>query len=255
MAELQTIQLSSIRGYTDYLADDNTLDTVLFRGQSNDSPLIPRIGRIQVDRPLLDAEKAILDMFKQQSLPYLDRMPTNEWEWLAVAQHHGLPTRLLDWTLNPLIALWFAVERQPSGQQNGVVWVFKPSASDFVNVIRDVPFSEGRTKVFRPSHITERIRVQAGYFTVHKYMKLQRRFVPLETMRAYKSRLVKLFVPSSAFADLRYRLDQYGVNKSTVFPGLDGLSGHIEWLHSVLGDEMHLRRDVATASWRLSNSP
>jgi hypothetical protein len=251
MSKVKVLSVKSINDFTRYLAADNTPDTVLFRGQPEDWPLVPKIGRLAVDRPVVEAETAILETFKQQSLPFLERVPASDWEWLAIAQHHGLPTRLLDWTLNPLVALWFAVARPPSARRNGIVWVFKPASEDFVNIAHEGPFSGDRTKVFRPSHVAERIRVQAGYFSVHKYLTKDRRFVPFDKIALYKSRLTKVVVAHSAFADIRFRLDQYGVNYSTVFPGLDGVSRHIEWLHSFLDDEKRLRRSVVDTRWEM----
>jgi hypothetical protein len=227
----------------------------LFRGQPEDRPLVPKIGRLKIDRPVIEAEKVVLDFFKQQSLPFLERAPVSEWEWLAIAQHHGLPTRLLDWTLNPLVALWFAVRSPCTGRRNGVVWAFKPNSDDYVNDAHDDPFSGDRTKVFRPPHVAQRIRAQAGYFTVHQYLDKSGRFVPFERITSYQPRLTKLIVSPSAFADIRFRLDQYGVNHSIVFPGLDGLSGYIEWLHTYLDDEKNLRRefDPNTGRWGWKN--
>jgi FRG domain len=248
---VQIRRIKSIKDFTDYLTKDNTPDTVLFRGQVEDLPLVPKIGRLEVDRPVIEAERAIFDNFKQQALPFLERTPDSEWEWLAIAQHHGLPTRLLDWTLNPLVALWFTVASPPKSKMNGVVWAFKPQPDDFVNIAHEDPFSPGRTKVFRPSHVAERIRAQAGYFTVHKYLDKSNKFVPFGKIAAYKPRLTKLVVVRSSFADIRFRLDQYGINQSIVFPGLDGLSKHIQWLHTFLNDEKHLRRTIARMSWDL----
>lgn len=256
---MSTIRREEVKKFDDFsrfVEECNTRDTVLFRGQRQDWALIPKIGRITPDREnLRDTESAIFEQFKREAMPFLGRIPANDWEWLALAQHHGLPTRLLDWSLNPLIALWFAVSlpavthivKQTEVYLPSVVWVFFPEDRDFAQTENN-PFAGRRTLFYRPSHIAERIRVQSGYFSVHKMIG-ESSFVRLENNTRYRSRIIKLIIDPNAFSLIRYRLDQFGINKSSIFPGLDGLSAHIEWLHVFLSDESVLTRNASTKSW------
>jgi len=84
----------------------------VFRGENSlKYRLRSKFGRLQTKNPAnnQEIEKGILKEFARLSVPHLDARFANDWELLAIAQHHGLPTRLLDWTLNPLIAAHFAM--------------------------------------------------------------------------------------------------------------------------------------------------
>lgn len=192
----------------------------LFRGQPEDRPLLPKIGRGTCKPELLSQEQRLFAEFKKRSAAYLDTANRDDWDFLAIAQHHGMATRLLDWTDNPLVALWFAVREGPQ-QGDGVVWVFPFSEEDIADQDKDSPFQDGRTKVFQPKHITKTIAAQDGWFTVHKFV--DGKFIPLENNKNYKGNFLKLRIPKEKVEGLRTQLGLIGVNDSTMFPDLGGL--------------------------------
>ncbi len=205
----------------------------LFRGQPRDEPLLPKIARNNPTWDVLKLEKHLLEDFRRGSVPYLAVRPEDEWDWLAVAQHYGLMTRLLDWTDNPLAALWFAVQGRSKGQL-GVVWVFDVPLEDVVGSgAKPGPFRGPRTQAFRPRHLTRTIVAQGGWFTVHKYLEEQSKFLPLEQISRLKPRLFKLRV-SSDFRKLRTQLHLCGVNEATMFPELGRLCRHLNSLRLAL---------------------
>src|SRR5688500_133297 len=87
-------------------------DSGVYRGAANASwPLLTSLdtlGGVSPPHGKADLEEHILRNFIRYSRPYFGSQPVNEWEILVAAQHHGLPTRLLDWTYSPLVAAHFA---------------------------------------------------------------------------------------------------------------------------------------------------
>ncbi|PKK84372.1 MAG: hypothetical protein CVT49_03350 [candidate division Zixibacteria bacterium HGW-Zixibacteria-1] len=210
---------------------------ILFRGQNIDKPLLPKIARIKMYQPVLAREQKMFTEFIRQSTPFLGSVTLNAWDWLALAQHHGMATRLLDWTINPLAALWFAVGNPPLKDQYGVIWAFETLSSDFADLINKDPFKIKRTRLFKPRNIDARISAQGGWFTAHSFDHRLKIFTAFEKTRVYKKRLSKIIIPAEEFSSIRRELDRCGYNPMTMFPGLDGLCQHIQWQNSFLADE------------------
>ena len=223
-----------VESFQEYLKFLNSLSKsfqnkfCLYRGQPCDKPLIPKIGRLG----LQDIEKVECDIyndFQKRYVAYSSKSYQNNSDLLSLGQHFGLPTRLLDWTENPLMALWFATDKFLE-DETGVVWLFYPYEKDIVNVKDLDPFLTPSTKVFCPNHISERITAQAGWFTCHK-LNPNNKFLRLENQGKYKDKLYRALIPQDSFKEIRIELNKLGVNSNTVFPDMAGLCRHLEWKH------------------------
>jgi len=238
---IPTYEISSLTEFIKLIETECDEEHVLFRGQSEDWDLLPGIALLKLKDGITvkEAEGNMVEGFKRLSKPFITKEPKNEWEWLALAQHHGMPTRLLDWTTNPLAALWFATKDTPQ-KEYGVVWIFKAPMEDTItseNIAKSNPYAGERTQIFQPEIVTDRIQAQGGWFTVHKYLGTQTKFIPLQRNTRYKPHLSKIKINSSSFSLIRYHLDRMGINQLSQFPGLDGTAKYMKWLYSLLQDE------------------
>lgn len=210
---------------------------LLFRGQREDMPLRPKIARLSLEDETKNRESLMIDEFKRLFLPYIEFVPENDWDVLALAQHHGLPTRLLDWTYNALAALWFTVERDPAlddegNEKPGVVWIFAPETEDYRKFnSSESPFEVKQSKIFRPRAISRRLVSQSGVFTVHALIN-GKSFIALERHVKYSSKLTKIEIHPEHFRALRMELIMLGINNATLFPDLDGLCKHLSMRYS-----------------------
>ena len=220
---------------------------LIFRGQHVDKPLLPKLARLELKGNMANIERIMLEEFKRGSVPLTEIKPENNWDLLALAQHHGLPTRLLDWSYSALVALWFAVEKPPAKKvngnpENGVVWILSGDLEDFRTNTKEIdPLDNKITKIFRSTVVSRRISAQAGLFTVHKINENDN-MIKFETNKEFKNKLTKAIIPHEHFASIRKQLHVLGVNNSTIFPDIDGFCRHLEWRFSKYSDEITIER-------------
>lgn len=116
-----------------------------FRGQSKRTSegysLTPSVARYRHLGSLSLAEREqkeceVLETFSNHLLTYVQHRPQTQWEELAIAQHHGLPTRFMDWTTNPLVALYFAVRNTGGRDNDSVVYVLISNPKRYADLRR-----------------------------------------------------------------------------------------------------------------------
>lgn len=227
----KTYTVSSFQEYQDIILGIPADEFILYRGQYQDKTLLPKIARYNVPN-VEQIEREMLEDFQRRSVHLIDYHPGNSWDWLALAQHHGMATRLLDWTENALIALWFSMSPQGEFATSAysVVWGFKVPKKDIINSTEDRdPFKGAGNKVFKPNHITKRISAQFGWFTIHK-SNAENRFIAFEHNKEYRDALFKIRIDSKCFAECKIRLHNFGINSASMYPDIDGLAKHVEWI-------------------------
>jgi hypothetical protein len=197
-------------------------NTAVFRGvRSVDYKLVPSVGRMKFisTRPREIEEKLMFAKFQQRAIPFLEFTPADDWDWLTLAQHHGLPTRLLDWTMNPLVAAYFAVEDEDF-PEDGLIYAAKTIKQLDIRKARD-PFQVERVRKYVPRHVTRRLIAQAGLFSIHPDPEM-----PYDSPED----IDRLIIKKTLRLELKKILYRYGIHAASLFPDLDGLTKHIKWL-------------------------
>lgn len=223
-----------------------------FRGQADANwPLFSSLSRYLTAYKIHpDAwpqqESRILRIFKRKAHLLMDHLPNenDSFEWLGLMQHHGAPTRLLDFTWSPFVATFFAIER---ATKDVAVWALFPSglsnrpirtlrASQRVEADEIAPWVEGGYEKYflpnerelvvagEPYRMNQRLIAQSGTFVMPGVLHK-----PVEEL-ANASAVVK-FVLETAHVRKRAMVELYHMNMSnaTLFPGLDGLARSVAY--------------------------
>ncbi len=237
-----TGDITSIFDLIDVLGGSSTKAS-WYRGHSEvDWSLLPKLAR---EPDGLKREGDITSRFRQSASLLLQPRPRTDWEWLTVMQHYGVPTRLLDWTESPLVALYFVIAECRAC--DGALWVLDPTQLNQHSGIspdydRYIPsFGDETTNNYLPSSLraeamtrldpiavigprnTPRMQAQLGVFTV-----MHRDPIPVECV-ANGKHIRKFRVPQSAKDNLRDELALLAIGKFQLFP-------EVESLGDMLGD-------------------
>lgn len=197
---------------------------VVFRGQASLAwELLPKAGRKEYSLPD-NRDLGRFNTWCRQAIAYCT-LPTSDLERLALAQHHGLATRLLDWSKNPLVACYFACCEQPS--DDGAIYMYElPDGLLTEQITLDQ--IKGLRGIFGylPKAIAPRVLNQKGVFTVHCDAREPVKVGPSRIDKDQPN-LVQMIIPAKMKSDVLKLLDDYGIDRSVLFPDLDGLSAHV----------------------------
>lgn len=218
----------------------------VFRGM-NDAAYPLQTTLAQLGDGFAAMERHLLRNFRKYAQGNLVEADT-PWHWLSLAQHHGLPTRLLDWTLSPLVAAHFAVADTAQFDRDGVIWMVdhRQAQAMLPAVLREALREEGSdlftvemlaravpdlaaldalappafVVFFEPPSMNDRMINQYALFSIlpDPSARLD------DWLAAHPDLWRRLIIPAGLKWEVRDKLDQANITERVLFPGLDGLS-------------------------------
>jgi hypothetical protein len=219
-SDLVRLDLDRWTGFMNFV-DQRRATNWVFRGMgSPDWDYTPSVGRIGPDYRLTE-EIRVFNAFKKTAGLHLPILPTDDWEWLALAQHYGLPTRLLDWTTNPLVAAFFAVAFG-SSEQPAFIYAHKVTEADLIDPeVEPNPFAIKTVGFLLPDRSVARIASQRGLFSVHPAPDVPWKPTSFSTDR--------FEVEPALRRRFRTRLSTLGIDDAHIYADLGGLCQMLKW--------------------------
>ena len=227
----------AVKTLPEFVAAVTNLGPGIYRGQPEDFPLLPGIIRPYLDRarernPKL--ERTLLERFRLNAAPYLSGLEDTSlagwWRCLALAQHHRLPTRLLDWTTSPLAALYFATEGYEGRSTEPVVYVLsRPeplTAEEFARQFDSPPWKyEHESLLFlQPDLMHPRVLAQGSLFSVHPGVPVDR-----WDARFYEEQVRRIVIPKSAVREVIGSVYRFGFTRARLFQDPEAVSQTLVW--------------------------
>ena len=234
-------------------------DTGVYRGSANASrPLLTSLDRLGGSNPphtKADLEEHILRNFIRYSRPHFDEArPHDDWELLIAAQHHGVPTRLLDWSYSPLVAAFFATRPVSGDDGDRAVWRLdwqavhrKFKLTQLALLIQDLETvwgEQGKPEkgtpwrlfanrngapfacMLEPPSLDARIVAQGATFTLCSTTRMS--FDAFLEEQGLGGALTKYVIPMDEVGRVRDQLDLVGIDERRLFPDLDGVAAAIQ---------------------------
>jgi hypothetical protein len=240
MATLEQLKVSSLG---DFLEITEQFKDWIFRGQRKESwKLIPKIAR-GIDINQLTSDKNVIRINEKENRLLIElrlKLPAfgfnveratsdksekyySQWTTLIIGQHYGFPTRLLDFTENPMVACYFAVIGKSN--EDGAVWCLLPpkgSSHPQHEIYGEDPVNPqwGEFGVIYPANIDRKISAQSSVFVYF--------YDPIIAL-SEDSNLRKIIITKESRKKIRNQLDHIGINEGTLFPDVYGICKHLSW--------------------------
>lgn len=233
---------------------EHDVDYKLLPGILRNTEIINENYKEQLNRTIVE--------FKNEAKGYLINNPSNDLQWVELAQHHGVLTPLLDWTSNPLVALFFAcyeADNKDSITKPGIVhcmnidkyyknanWLRSENGRKRIDIAMDYLngiISHKEPLFYIPEINEERMRVQQSVFAIwgntnsslyqiFNGPKYQINVSKYSGIESDFGMLFQLIIPPEQKKKCLLELDLLDINIKTLFPGLDGLGKHFRFLQS-----------------------